>query len=164
MRLWRISRFRDRAKTFDGEGARQFPGRWNPPGVSVVYTSSSLSLAILEILVHAEKHHLKGPYYKFAVEVPDKLVEELSERDLPADWRNITNPRATQAIGGAWASSLRSVALLVPSIVTPEEQNAILNPRHPAFRRLKIGRPLPFSFDVRLKGARPAKPRRRRAR
>lgn len=165
MRLWRISRFRERARTFDGEGARQFPGRWNPSGVPLVYTSSSLSLATLEILVHAEKRHLKGTYYKFAIDVPDNLVEELDERDWPANWRNNPAPPTTRAIGGDWASSLRSVALLVPSTVTPEERNAILNPRHPAFGRLKISRPLPYSFDVRLsKGARPTKPRRRRSR
>ncbi|MBI2497892.1 MAG: RES domain-containing protein, partial [Opitutae bacterium] len=48
-------------------------------------------------------------------------------------------------------------ALRVPSVVVPGEFNYLLNPAHPDFKRVKIGKPEPFSFDPRLA---PAAPRR----
>jgi RES domain-containing protein len=165
MRLWRISRYPLAARAFDGEGARLYPGRWNPAGVRAVYASSSLALAALEILVHAEIHHLKLTYYSYSIDVPDRLVEEPDLADLPPDWDNIRGPRNARAFGGAWAASLRSLALLVPSIVIPQEKNAVLNPLHPRFARVRIGDPTPYSFDRRLgplKASPPPARRRRR--
>jgi RES domain-containing protein len=150
MRLWRISRFATAAQAFDGEGARQYPGRWNPPGVPVVYTSSSLPLAALELLVHADVQHLRGPFFAYSVDVPARLLERPATADLPADWRDVSDPASARAFGGAWAVSLRSLALVVPSIVVPTDENAVLNPRHPAFARMEIAAPIPFSFDPRM--------------
>ncbi len=150
MRLWRISRFATPAQAFDGEGARRYPGRWNPAGVPVVYTSTSLPLAALELLVNADVHHLRLPFHAFSLEIPARLVERPADADLPPDWRNLTHPADARAFGGAWAASLRSLALLVPSVVIPDERNAVLNPRHPGFAKLEIEGPRPFSFDPRV--------------
>jgi RES domain-containing protein len=38
----------------------------------------------------------------------------------------------------------------VPSSIVPHELNYLLNPLHPHFKRIRIGRPEPFSFDPRL--------------
>lgn len=40
------------ASAFSGEGALRHGGRWNSPGVRVIYTSATVSLAALETLVH----------------------------------------------------------------------------------------------------------------
>jgi RES domain-containing protein len=40
--------------------------------------------------------------------------------------------------------------LAVPSAIVPRETNYLLNPAHPDFRRLRIGRPEPFSLDPRM--------------
>jgi hypothetical protein len=44
------------------------------------------------------------------------------------------------------------VALLVPSVHVPggEEMNVLLNPLHPRFAEVEIGRPAPYAFDARL--------------
>lgn len=157
MRLWRISRFASAAQAVDGEGARLYPGRWNPAGVPVVYASTTLSLAALELLVNAEVHHLKGPFFAFSVEVPDALLETPADKALPPDWRDLARPSGARAFGGAWASSGRSVGLLVPSVVVRRELNCVLNPRHPRFYRLRIGGPEPFAFDPRLLAPRPVR-------
>lgn len=150
MRVWRLSRFRDPAATFGGEGARRFAGRWHPAGVPVVYTSSSLALAALEALAHAEIAHLKTVRYAFAVDVPEGLIEEPALPALPADWNHPGKSDHARAFGRDWALSRRSLALAVPSVVVPQERNLLLNPAHPAFVRLALGGPIPFSFDGRL--------------
>ena len=38
-----------------GEGAMLYGGRFNPPGIPAVYTSQSIALALLEVLVHIDK-------------------------------------------------------------------------------------------------------------
>ena len=64
---WRLCRdvFKDSA--FDGDGARRYGGRWNPPGYPVVYTSGSLALAALEILVHVDLDLAPDNFVSFPV-------------------------------------------------------------------------------------------------
>ncbi len=57
---WRIVKRKHAKKAFTGEGARQFGGRWNSPGVAIVYTAESQSLAALEILVHLRELGVAG--------------------------------------------------------------------------------------------------------
>ena len=51
---WRMVQSHVADRAFSGEGARRYGGRWNSKGHGVVYTSGSISLAILEILVHIQ--------------------------------------------------------------------------------------------------------------
>ena len=44
----------------------------------------------------------------------------------------------------------KSLALRVPSVVVPQEWNYLINPAHPAFARLEIGKAQPLAFDPRL--------------
>jgi RES domain-containing protein len=39
----------------------------------------------------------------------------------------------------------------VPSVVVPTENNYLLNPNHPDFAGMRIGTPMPFPFDERLR-------------
>jgi RES domain-containing protein len=40
--------------------------------------------------------------------------------------------------------------LELPSVIIPGEPNYLLNPAHPNFKKISIGKPEPFSFDQRL--------------
>lgn len=57
----------------DGEGALRYGGRWNSHGVAVVYTSSSLSLAIVETRVHLIR--MPVDYMALAIDVPDAMFD-----------------------------------------------------------------------------------------
>ena len=151
---WRLvpPRHGSRQGAFSGEGARRFGGRWNTPGTALVYTSSSLSLAALETLVHADRGRFERDYVTFKLALPEALVLELSERDLPGDWRARPASEGARRIGDAWAEARASVALSVPSVVVPAERNYLLNPLHPQFTELVIDPPAPFRFDDRLAG------------
>lgn len=135
---------------FSGEGARRYGGRWNGPGRPVVYASEHLSLAALETLAHAERSRFQREYVAFAVEVPSDLVLMLRRDDLPSDWRARPNSPGARAIGDAWLAQEASVALLVPSVLVPQEHNLLLNPQHPRFDLVTIGAGAPFRFDERL--------------
>jgi RES domain-containing protein len=152
MRFYRLSRLPDPVRALDGEGARLYPGRWNPLGVPVVYASQSIALATLEVLVHLDLRHAPPSHHAFTIDVPDALVEALDEASLPPHWRERRHRAETQAIGGAWAASLRSPALLLPSVLVPDEKNVVLNPRHLDFPRLTIGGPITVALDGRLLG------------
>ena len=149
-RAWRLVKARHAARAFDGEGARLHGGRWNNPGTRVVYVSSSRSLAALELLVHLEIAEALEHYVVIEVRIPAQAIARLDRHRLSPDWRNDPPPAVLRALGDAWVQEARTVALEVPSVVVPEETNYLLNPAHPGFRRIAIGRPRPFRYDARL--------------
>lgn len=150
--LWRVCPALRAATAFDGEGARLYGGRWNPKGVRVVYCSSSLSLATLEAFVHFDSRTAPvTPQVCFRATLPHAVpVERLDRAKLPADWRAYPAPASLATLGAAWARSARTVALLVPSAVTPVEDNILLNPEHPDMKKVVIGLKEPFAFDPRM--------------
>ncbi len=152
---WRITTKREPGVAFDGEGARLYGGRWNRPGTRLVYAAEHLSLAALELFVHLDPEDQPRVLFRFRVELPDDPLELLPRERLPASWRDYPAPDETAALGTDWARRGEGLALVVPSVVIPEENNVLLNPAHPRFRELKIEAGEPFSFDPRMwtKGA-----------
>jgi RES domain-containing protein len=145
---WRLVKARHSASAFDGEGARLHGGRWSSPGTRIVYTAESPSLAVLEVLVHLQATAPLAAYVMFEVAVSEDLIETLARP--PAGWRRLPAPDATRRVGDAWAHAGRSAVLSVPSVVSPGERLLLLNPAHPGFRHVRIGKPQPFPLDPRL--------------
>ena len=148
MRVWRLTKARHARTAFDGEGARLYGGRWNSPGTRVVYTASTPSLAVLEVLVHLQAVAPLAAYVLIEVHVPDALVQTLARP--PAGWRALPAPPATQRVGDAWARGGRSLALSVPSVLSPDERLVLINPSHRDARRLRPGPAQPYRIDPRL--------------
>jgi RES domain-containing protein len=146
---WRITKTRYLATAWDGEGARRTGGRWNGAGTAVVYTSATLSLALVETLVHLPSGVLPA-FSAVPVDFDDSLVAFLEDGDLPADWRSDPVPASTRAIGDAWVLAAKSAVLRVPSVIVPMEFNYVVNPRHPDFTQVNAGTPMPVPFDPRL--------------
>ena len=147
---WRIVKSRHASTAFDGEGARLYGGRWNSPGTRMIYTSRSLSLAVLQVLVHLRETALLSSYSLIAARFDDALIESLDHSRLPDVWRSYPAPPELQRIGDEWVRSQRSAVLQVPSAVVERESNYLLNPAHPDFSSIVIGEPEPFTFDERL--------------
>ncbi len=153
MRVWRLCARKHAAKAFDGEGASRSGGRWNHRGTRMVYTASTLSLGVLEVLVHLDRDTFPDDQVVIAVEVPEDLeIVRIDIRDLPRGWRSYPAIEATQQLGTDWINGGKTAVLSVPSAVVPEERNYLLNPAHPDSRRLHIGKPKPFRLDPRLVG------------
>jgi RES domain-containing protein len=151
MLIWRICRNRDVSTAFSGIGAEKYGGRWNRKGERVVYTSSTLSLASLEIFVHLEPAYMPNDLCSVVATVPDKAsFEVLVLDDLPANWRKYPPPIALQEIGSKWLREQRSLLLIVPSAVNPEEKNILVNPLHPEATSIVDVAAKPFHFDPRM--------------
>jgi RES domain-containing protein len=149
---WRIVKRKFAASAFSGEGARQFGGRWNSQGTVVIYTAQSQALAALEILVNVAYSELLAHYIAVPVTIDSSLISVLDQARLPKDWRADPAPVAVRALGDEWCSNRLSTVLQVPSAVIPAESNFLLNPLHPDFCKLDIGKASPFRFDTRLRG------------
>lgn len=147
---WRIVATRFAADAFTGEGAFVNGGRWNSPGVRMVYTAGSTSLALLELLVHLRNTEALRAFSLCSVKFEERLVSSLDRATLPKDWRKSPAPVSLQALGDDWISSRASVVLRVPSAVVDDESNYLINPEHRDFRRLEISTPKPFDLDARL--------------
>lgn len=151
VRAYRLVKTRWAGSAFDGEGARQYGGRWNSPGKACVYVASSESLAILEVLVHLQRHHTLRSYTLFEITLNASQLARLDAAALPANWREDPAPPATARLGDAWLAAGTHLALIVPSTIVPRESNFVLNPAHPAFAGVVAGaRELAFSPDPRL--------------
>ncbi len=146
--VFRIVKRKHAARAFTGDGAKLAGGRWNSPGIAVVYASATLSLAALEILVHVDSPAILDNYLAYEIQLDDTMIERPTR--LPTDWKVEPPPRSTQRIGDRWLEELRSVAFQVPSAVIPSEWNYAMNPNHPDFGQIRIGRPKRFKFDPRL--------------
>jgi RES domain-containing protein len=80
----------------------------------------------------------------------DERGEEITPRRLPRDWRKIPPPASAQLLGNGWVKESRSAILALPSAVVPHQLNDLLNPQHPGFRHIRIGKPISFPIDERL--------------
>jgi len=115
----------------------------------VVYTAGSQSLAVLEMLVHLDNSDLLEKYVFFEVTLDEAMVTAIAAADLQGNWRADPAPLKLRAIGDDWVASGASAVLRVPSSVIPAEHNYLLNPKHADFAKVKVGKGVPFRYDVR---------------
>ena len=106
-----------------GTGARARGGRWNSPGIPVVYASESLALAQLEHGLDPDDVALLRVHMRMSLEFDDELVKYLSSSDLPAGWNASTPSQNTKLLGDTWYNSQETAVLAVPSIHDPNENN-----------------------------------------
>lgn len=149
---WRLVKKEYQREAFSGDGARRYGGRWNSPGLRLIYTAEHASLAVLEILVHLQTHSLMDSYILYKVEFQARYVETFDPSALPKHWRSSPPTVAVQTLGDSWLQEKRSAVLCVPSAVLPLERNYLINPEHTDFKKLAIHSPVEPDIDPRLSG------------
>jgi RES domain-containing protein len=150
MQLWRLTR-RPYAN-LRGRGGELADGRWHTRGRPVVYGASTAALAALEVRVHLDLPFdlLPDDYVLMRISAPDDVATQtIAPTDLPQGWRD-ADSHACRAFGDAWLAGRASAILLMPSAIIPFEQNALINPLHPASARLTVADITPFVWDSRL--------------
>lgn len=157
VRLWRLVKASRVTTAWDGEGAFRFGGRWNSRGTRIVYASSSLALALLEVLVHVDPGAPLPALCAISAQVADTEIAEIpgdtDSESLGLDADSIRFPYslgASRRIGDNWTRSHPGVVLAVPSAIVPTERNFLINPAHAKFTKLIISDPQSFSLDPRL--------------
>jgi RES domain-containing protein len=148
---WRITTAEFVERALSGEGAERYGGRWNPRGLALVYASSSLSLAILELLVQTGAQVVPGELRSIRIDIPRHVkIRDLPPEELPDNWRDYPAPASLQMIGREWIETRSSAVLSVPSAVVPEERNYLLNPAHSGFTRVSVPSVSEIDLDLRL--------------
>ena len=120
-----------------GEGARLHGGRWNRPGVPVLYTSQARSLALLELIVHfAAYNAIKDSFSFLSLEIPDVEIISIDNQLLKGNKFDLNNQKLWE-ISEHYFFKENVLGIKVPSILIPEESNIILNPFNPNFNQIK---------------------------
>ena len=98
MFVWRLTLKKHVAP--DGNGARRYGGRWNRPGTPIVYASGTLSLAVLEFLVHVDSDILPESLVSVRATIPEPLlIQTIHPSELPGNWKDKIIPVSVQDLG-----------------------------------------------------------------
>lgn len=145
MELWRISNYAD----LSGLGGIRAAGRWHSQGRRIVYLADHPSSALLEMLVHMDRDLIPRTYQLLRVDIPpDVEIEAIASGDLSANWRADT--MASREIGDRWLDQSTSPLLQVPSAISEQGKNFLLNPAHPDAAKVIVAEIIHAPFDSRL--------------
>lgn len=141
-----ISSFKD---DLQGEGAMLYGGRWNSPGIPMLYATEHISLAVLEILVNKRMtSSFQTSFHLIQLEIPEEKIKTISLKALKKNWE--LDADYTRFIGDHFSKDTENWILKVPSAVVPEEHNFLINPRHPQFAELTFLSSEKYPIDKRL--------------
>jgi RES domain-containing protein len=147
MTVYRVVKKQYAADAYSGEGSRLTTGRWHTKGTSICYASTSIALAILEVIVHFQPISTVPELVVVSATIPKDLctdVYELYSLD------SLDNEIKTREIGDSWILNAQSLALKVPSAIVPKEANILINPHHKRIKSVKITETFEFILDRRL--------------
>lgn len=136
---------------FSGLGGLYADGRWTFRGHPVIYTSASISLAVLEYTLNYRRRGWVPASVLGRTVIPDKVrIEVVTPADLPRNGSAADSPPQLREIGQRWIDAGAAAVWKVPSAVIVEEWNYLLNPQHPDFKKLVFQKPKRFQLDRRL--------------
>ena len=148
---WQAWRIADgRFDPFSSVGALLVGGRWNSPGMGVIYASRTYAGAMLECLAHAGIGRVPRTHVAVEIAIAEAVaVEPHDDTSLPAAWDH-ADLRVARGFGDAWIRERRSAVLVVPSVVARREGNVLINPQHRDFSDIVASTPEPVVWDARL--------------
>jgi RES domain-containing protein len=131
-----------------GTGARLKGGRWNSIGVPVLYVSTTISLSLLETLVNTKSFDELENLQLAEIEVPEIAIHRITNTKLKNNW--IADTDYTNFIGNEILNANKHLIVQCPSAIVISENNFLINPTHPEFKKVKIKEVKDFYFDDRL--------------
>jgi RES domain-containing protein len=136
---------------FDGEGSYRYGGRWSSPGIRLAYASEHQSLAMLEYFVHLDPEDAPDDLVLGTADVPESVSRKrLEARKMPVHWRDVPPAPGLAEIGDEFVKKAEHCVLLVPSALAVNENNWLINPRHPEFTQIVLNPPEPLRYDPRM--------------
>ncbi len=151
VQLWRLVKAQRAESAFDAEGAFHFGGRWNSRGHRAVYANSTLSLALLEILVHIDPAAHVPELVAHSIRVPLADIKTFKPPTAQKDTMSFPwQLRQTRGWGDSWLQKSSNPVLRVPNSIVPIESNFLINPEHSAFKKYTISTAQTFPIDHRF--------------
>lgn len=141
------------ADDLSGAGAKATGGRWNEPGISLVYTSETRALACLETVVHLNAGGLPFNRYLVEITIPDDVwasAQVETPSGLGVGWDAEPAGQVSIQFGTTWVRSGRAALLVVPSVIVQEECNVLINPAHADSARIAAVKRRRWLYDPRL--------------
>ena len=153
--VWRIATDTPNYTADDlaGTGAKVTGGRWNRPGIALLYCAENIALASLETFVHLNSSALPLNRYLVRIEIPDATRNAsvvLTAATAPVGWDAIPTGKVSLDAGDAWVASGASALLLVPSVIVPEEKNILINPLHADAKTITASKIRKWNYDSRM--------------
>lgn len=137
------------SKDISGNGAKKSGARWNSKGTAILYAAEYISLAVLEMLVNTHFKDYSIELDLLFIQLPDEgAISEIKIAKLKDGWKE--DPSYTKFIGDEFCKQKKSLILKVPSSIINEENNFLINPLHPDFKKVKIVKTKSFWPDERL--------------
>jgi len=134
-----------------GEGAFLYGGRWNFPKTRMLYTASSGSLSLLEMLVHLPNYQIDTPFALITIEIPDQNFPRLEIEKLPQGWNSFSSFEVSRMAGFEAFNKFKSLGLFVPSVVMSLDFNFLIDPLHPDFSKIKIVDQMEYTLEKRFR-------------
>ncbi len=150
-RVYRVLRKAYARTPFDGEGAYRYGGRWSSPGTRLCYASEHQSLAMLEYFAHLDQDDPPDDLVVAVAEVPGDLTRARIETErLPPNWRDPAAPSELARLGDEFARGGKDCLLMVPSVLAPNENNCLINPAHPEYKKIVVRATESLNYDPRM--------------
>lgn len=133
-----------------GYGSFLYGGRWNSRGLYALYATEHISLAVLEIVVNYNRsaYSIRTSYHLLEIFIPDVPLLQINVAILKKKWQE--DFEYSQMMGDQFLQQKNHLLLKVPSAVIPEENNFLINPDHPDYKKIKIKTSRPYGLDTRL--------------
>ena len=149
--VYRVVRQKYADRPLDVVGTWLNGGRWNPPGVGILYTAEHPALALVEILVHMPQvPYDELPAYRlFSLELPYDSQRVVDAVGLPPYWQENTYNRSQHLVAD-WLAKPDVLALGVPSSVMPDGINYLLHPAHSSYGSIRVIDEKPLVIAPRL--------------
>jgi RES domain-containing protein len=106
---------------------------------------------MLEYFVHLDVNDPPPDLVLATADVPDNVSRKrIDASRLPTGWRATPPPPALVRLGDDFVERSEHCILLVPSAIAPRENNWLVNPQHPDFKKI-TGRDIePLNHDPRM--------------
>jgi RES domain-containing protein len=134
------------SKDLSGTGAFLYGGRWNSPGVNMLYTAENNVLAAFEIALRIPLDQISKNYVMVPLTLPD--TEEIPEPVLSKQWYK--ELKTTRGIGDGFIRDGKHLLMKVPSALISDSFNYLLNPKHELVKKIRVMEPKSILFDKRL--------------
>jgi RES domain-containing protein len=132
-----------------GTDAKLYGGRWNSIGVPAIYTSFTISLALVELFIHKKTYEEIVVNQLMEITIADTISTSINYQKLKQNWQ--TDAGYCQYIGNQFLATQKDIGIIVPSAIIEQENNLVLNPLTKDFhKKVKIKNINPFIFDDRL--------------